>query len=140
MRSDIPAIFKHTASTYKRGIGLLTALLLAASPAFAGAEFLENPEAQSLYAKIMRSPGDRSLNMRYATLAARMGDYEAAIPPLERLLLSDPDDPWLQLQLGNLYKALGSKAMAQTYLKKVVQGAQASADTKAQARQSLSEL
>ncbi len=122
---------------------LLCALLLVLLPLPSQADLIsagESPEADSLYAQLLKDPTNRSLNLRYATLATRMGDYESAIPPLERLLLNSPDDAWLQLQLGQLYKALNSKPTAQYYLESVVSNPKAPAEMVKQAKQELQEL
>jgi Flp pilus assembly protein TadD len=119
---------------------LLCAFLTFAAPGMAQAELISkqgNAEADALYSQLMKDPTNRSLNLRYATLASRHGDFESAIPPLERLLLAAPDDAWLQLQLGQLYKALRSGPTAQYYLTRVVNNPKASADMVKQAKQEL---
>lgn len=120
------------------------ALLLAVAllPHHAAAQFAppEEDEIRILYDKLMSKPDDRELNLRYATLNARIGDYESAIPPLERLLINEPNNSWLQLQLGGLYKALGSKAVALSYLQNVVNNASAPKETVEQARKMMQEL
>ncbi len=69
------------------------------------------------YQQLLANPSDIALTLKYAKLCAAAGDYEAAIPPLERLLISKPDSPKLRLEIGILYYLLGSFDTAKTYLK-----------------------
>lgn len=78
------------------------------------------------YAKMMSNPADLDGTLDYAELAAELGDYEAAIPPLERILLSNPDIPKIKLELGILYYLLGSKDVSRIYFQQVKQSAKAS--------------
>ena len=56
----------------------------------------------------------------YASLSSQVGDYEAAISTLERMLIFAPNTPRLQLELGILYYKLGSYEVARTYFAQVV--------------------
>lgn len=119
---------------------LFAAIALLLPSAGSAQPSLTSSEAETLYAQILTDPGNRDLNLRFSALMATKGDYEAAIPPLERILLREPENAWLQMQLGNLYKALGSKAMARTYLDSVLHNPKASPEVVGQARQTLSEM
>lgn len=77
-------------------------------------------EINQLYDMLITNPMDRSLNIRYSTALAKAGDYEAAIPPLERILINEPQNAWLMLQLGILYHALDAKLLARMYLEQAV--------------------
>lgn len=92
-------------------------------------------EINQLYDALLINPTDRSLNLRYSTTLAKAGDYEAAIAPLERILVSEPQNAWLMLQLGILYNSLNSKIMARTYLEQAIHAPNVSSDVvqKAQA-------
>jgi tetratricopeptide (TPR) repeat protein len=61
-------------------------------------------------------PGNLDVMFRYAKLATQIGDIEAAIATLERMLIYNPDLPRVRLELGALYFQLGAYATAQTYL------------------------
>lgn len=131
-------------STWRSGGRCQAALLLLAGlillPAPATADSLTSADAEALYARILTDPGNRELNLRYSTLMAKQGNYEAAIPPLERLLVREPDNAWLQLQLGTLYQALDSKAMARTYLNSALQNPKASPEITARASNLLKDM
>ncbi len=111
---------------------LFLALWLIATPAFAESE---NPETfRNLYTELMLDPTNVDKTLEYAALAVEMKDYEAAIPPLERLLLSYPNASKIQLELGELYTLLGSDAAAKTYFEDVLENPQAEADHISQAK------
>lgn len=101
---------------------------------------LNSPEANALYAQLMETPTDRSLNLRYSAMMSKAGDYEAAIPPLERMLVSEPNNSWLKLQLGTLYNALNSPIMAAAYLNEVVSDPLAEPDHISKAQQLLANM
>lgn len=85
------------------------------------------------YMELLSNPGDLDLTLKYAELAVDIGDYEAAIPPLERILMSNPDLPKIRLELGILYYLLGSNDLAKNYFKEAKQGAKAQPDIVKQA-------
>ncbi len=70
---------------------------------------------EASYARLLKNPTDRQLNLDYAALAMQMKDYESAIPPLERILMNEPDNAKIRLQIGILYHLLGSKTIAKEY-------------------------
>lgn len=76
---------------------------------------------KEMYAQLLDDPSNTDLTLQYAELAAELGDYEAAVSPLERLLMSNPDVPKIRLELGILYYLLGSYDMAKTYLQEAKQ-------------------
>lgn len=118
---------------------MLYFVLIGNAAAQAGA-MLDSQEANTLYVQLLENPTDRSLNLKYSATMSRGGDYEAAIPPLERLLINEPNNAWLMLQLGTLYKALGSKNMAATYLNQAINEPTASSDVVQQSQQLLGSM
>src|SRR5581483_4449762 len=50
----------------------------------------------------------------------RLGNYEAAISTLERMLLFNRDLPRVKLELGVLYFRIGSYAIARSYFEEVI--------------------
>lgn len=97
-------------------------------------------ELNSVYAQLLRKPSDINLTLKYADLAVSLGDYEAAIPPLERLVMLDPTLYRTKLKLGTFYEKLGSKVVARSYYEDVAKDAAAPGDVKTQAKQYLSKL
>jgi hypothetical protein len=72
-------------------------------------------EKASLFAQMLRDPANLDVAFAYADLAGRLGDYEAAVSTLERMLLFNPNLPRVQLELGALYFRMGSYALARAY-------------------------
>ena len=72
-------------------------------------------QLQDNYAHLLDNPSDRSLNLSYAAQAMRLHDYEAAISPLERILMHEPGNAKIHLQVGILYHLLGSDLIAKQY-------------------------
>ena len=78
----------------------------------------------SAFADVLRDPADLDASFNHAELAIQIGDFEAAISSLERMLLYNPELPRVRLELGVLYFRLGSYAIARTYLTSAVRGAE----------------
>ena len=72
------------------------------------------------FQELFRDPGNLDKSFRFAELAVRKGNFEAAISALERMLLINPDLPRVRLELGVLYFRIGSFAIARSYLTRVL--------------------
>ena len=104
--------------------GLAAALAVAALLSFglapaaaqeAGEEAQElQAEYDALFEQMFRDPADLDVTFRYAEVSALLGNFEAAVSALERMLLFNPDLPRGRLELGVLYFRLGSFALART--------------------------
>ena len=97
-------------------------------------------EFNKTYAQLLRNPSDVNLTLQYAALAASLGDYEAAIPPLERLVMLDPTLYRTKLKLGTFYQKLGSKVVARSYFEDVANESAAPEDVVTQAKLYLQKL
>ena len=75
-------------------------------------------QKEELFQRMLRNPGDLDTSFAYADVSARLGDNEAAVSALERMLLFNPDLPRVQLELGALYFRMGSFEIARTYFEK----------------------
>ena len=75
---------------------------------------------QALLRSMLQDPSNLDVAFEYASLSSQVGDYEAAISTLERMLIFAPNTPRLQLELGILYYKLGSYEVARTYFAQVV--------------------
>lgn len=84
-------------------------------PATMAAEENLNLTVQQSYVRLLEHPTDRQLNLNYAKLVMQRKDYEAAIPPLERILMSEPLNAKICLQIGILYHLLHSDRVAKEY-------------------------
>jgi tetratricopeptide (TPR) repeat protein len=73
-------------------------------------------EFDALFEQTLRDPANLSLTLRYAEAATRLGDFEAAITALERILFFNPALAQARLELGVLYYRLGSYGTARGYL------------------------
>jgi len=89
----------------------------------ANAGELRNVEArrQQLFQAILADPSNLDLAFEYAALSERVGDLEAAISTLERMLVFAPGLPRLQFELGVLYYRLNAWSTARSYFETVLQ-------------------
>jgi tetratricopeptide (TPR) repeat protein len=101
-------------------IMVLLATLLAGRPSAAQAlsdqqrTRLEAQE-QALFQQMLRNPANLDVTFAYADVAARLGDYEAAVSALDRMLLFNPNLPRVELEIGALYFRMGSYDLARDY-------------------------
>jgi tetratricopeptide (TPR) repeat protein len=72
-------------------------------------------QKETLFQKTLREPGNLDATFAYADVSAKLGDNEAAVSALERMLLFNPELPRVQLELGTLYFRMGSYEIARTY-------------------------
>lgn len=75
-----------------------------------------------LFQRMIQKPDDLDTAFEYAALSAQIGDLEAAISTLERMLVFAPGLPRLQLELGVLYYRLSAFETARTYFEAAVSG------------------
>jgi hypothetical protein len=75
-----------------------------------------------LFQEMLANPANLDATFAYADVAAKLGDNEAAISALERMLLFNPDLPRVDLELGALYFRMGSFDVAKTYFDKAAAG------------------
>lgn len=71
---------------------------------------------ETAFQDMLADPTDKAKTLHYADMADRVGDHEAAVPPLERLLMQNPNQPDLMVRIGYHYYHLQSYAMAKKYL------------------------
>jgi len=75
-------------------------------------------QKEELFQQMLRNPSNLDITFNYADISARLGDNEAAVSALERMLLFNPDLARVQLELGALYFRMGSFDIARTYFEK----------------------
>ena len=73
---------------------------------------------EALFQQMLRNPANLDVTFAYADVSARLGDYEAAVSALDRMLLFNPDLPRVQLELGALYFRMGSYDLARDYFER----------------------
>ena len=92
-------------------LGIVAALALGA-PAMAQTDDAAELRAEydALFQQLFQDPGNLDLTFRFAEVAVQVGNFEAAISALERMLLYNPNLPRVRLELGVgvLYYRLGS--------------------------------
>jgi tetratricopeptide (TPR) repeat protein len=77
-------------------------------------------QKDTLFQRSLRDPGNLDTAFAYADVSAKLGDNEAAVSALERMLLFNPNLPRVQLELGALYFRMGSYEIARTYFDKAL--------------------
>jgi len=85
----------------------------AQAPAISGDLERQYDEA---FQETLRQPSNLDVLFKFATLAVQIGDTEGAISAFERMLLVNPNQPRIRLELGVLYYRLGSYEVARAYL------------------------
>lgn len=100
------------------GLAMLFAAPVAA-PAFAQGAVFGTTELKARQAALLKAsladPANLDAAFEYAMVSAQVGDHEAAISTLERMLVFAPGLPRVQLELGVLYLRLGAEDVAATY-------------------------
>lgn len=76
-----------------------------------------------LFAQVLKDPANVDTSFRYSEVATKLGDYEAAIGALERIIFYNPNLPRVRLELGLLYFRLGSYEMARSYFESAISAA-----------------
>jgi tetratricopeptide (TPR) repeat protein len=92
--------------------GASTPTQVASPPAASVTDADKRVVADLLFKRLLLKPDDLDAGFRYAELETELGDYEAAIGALERILHYDPNLSRAKLQLGTLYFHLRSYEMA----------------------------
>ncbi len=73
-----------------------------------------------VFQQVLADPTNLDLAFEYAAIATALGDFEAAISSLERMLIYNPDLPRVQVELGVLYFRLGSYGAAKSYFEQAL--------------------
>ena len=108
-----------------------------AQSASAAAAAARDPEYQALFQRMYANPRDVEATFRFAEVATRLGDYEAAIGALERILLFNPNLARVKVQLGRLYLRIGGTQVAHGYFQQALETPGAAPDVVATAQQLL---
>jgi tetratricopeptide (TPR) repeat protein len=73
-----------------------------------------------LFNAMLQKPDNLDAAFEYAALSAQVGDLEAAISTLERMLIFAPGLPRLQLELGVLYYRMAAFETARSYFEAAI--------------------
>lgn len=109
-------------ATPGRNVGPALILILAifvrlAQPASAQS----SGDLQQLWGAVLAHPGDLDLGYRYAQALIGAGRYDDAAAEFERMLIIEPDQPRLRMEVGVLYLRLGNYVLAQVYLNRALE-------------------
>jgi len=77
-------------------------------------------QKEALFQRMLREPANLDITFAYADLSARLGNDEAAVAALERMLLFNPNLPRVDLELGALYFRMGSFETSRSYFDKAL--------------------
>lgn len=121
-------------------VGLAGLLLSSAGDVRAQAAGDLQQQFEQAFEHMLQDPANLDKSFKYAELGIQVGDYEAAITALERMLLYNPDLPRVRLELGVLYFRLGSYAIARSYLTRAVVGENVPDDVRARVAVFLDEI
>ena len=121
-------------------LGLLAAVWLLPTAARAQTGSDVQRQFDEAFDHMLQDPSNLDKTFKYAELGIKIGDYEAAISALERMLLYNPDLPRVRLELGVLYFRLSSYAIARTYLTRAVVGDNVPDDVRARVAVFLDEI
>ncbi|MCI0598182.1 MAG: hypothetical protein L0Y50_02500 [Beijerinckiaceae bacterium] len=89
----------------------------------------------ALFQAMLIRPSSLDATLQYAVTTRDLGDFEASIGALERLLFFNPNLARVRFELGTLYFRLGSYQMARGYFETVLDAADATAEMKERVRE-----
>jgi len=97
-------------------------------------------EQQALFDRTLKEPANLDVAFRYAEVSTKLGDFEAAIGALERMLFFNSNLPRVRLELGVLYFRLGSYEMAKNYFTNAIADPAAPPEVRAKVQAYLDEI
>jgi len=89
---------------------------------------------------VLQNPGDVGVNATYAQRLIDAGEYEKAVATLERILITDPSQTAVRVEVGALYFRLGSYETARVYFQRALADPNLSPELRAQAEQFLKDI
>ncbi|HEV7286720.1 MAG TPA: tetratricopeptide repeat protein, partial [Kaistia sp.] len=93
-----------------------------------------------LFQTMLERPADLDVMFEFAALATRLGEFDAAISTLERMLIYNADLPRVRLELGALYMRVGADEMARVYLQDALQAPEVPQPVRARIETLLAEI
>lgn len=112
----------RVAATPGRNTGPALTLILATLVWLAQPASAQSPgDLQQLWRSVFAHPGDLDLGYRYAQALIGAGRYDDAAAEFERMLIIEPDQPRLRMEVGVLYLRLGNYVLAQAYLSRALE-------------------
>ena len=121
-------------------IAAMIAPASAQTQAPAGSGQASDAELDRLFALMLRDPTNLDLMFQYAQVAIQIGNYDAAIGTLSRMLLFNPNLPRVRLELGALYFQLASYPAAKAYITQALATPDMPQDVRERANSLLAEI
>jgi hypothetical protein len=119
-------------------------VVVAGLMALAPAAVAQAPEVQRPldegFRRVMQNPGDIGVNQAYAKQLLDAGEYEKAIATLERILITDPTQTYVRIEIGSLYFRLGSYEAARSYFQRALADPNLAPELRAQAERFLADI
>ena len=131
------SLYRLIGRTLAAGIFVVTIFITDQS--IAAEEESLQAEYNRLFQDLLKSPNDLEKMSRFAYVATRLRNYEAAITTFERMLLINPNLTSVRLEIGVLYYRLKAYETAQVYLEDVLDDPSTSPTAKARAQRYLDE-
>ena len=97
-------------------------------------------EYELLFKRTLANPGDLDAAFKFAEVANNLGEYEAAIGALERMIFFNPGLSRVRLELGILYFRLGAYGQARAYLNSAIEAPNTPTDVSDRVKGFLSEI
>ena len=96
-------------------LGLVGGIALSCMSAQADETKPSEADLDRAFAAVIADPSNLDASFEYARIAAVLGDFEAAVSSLERMLIYNPNLPRVHVELGVLYFRLRSLEAARSY-------------------------
>lgn len=126
------------ATTLAALAAILTGLATAAAAQDARSDLRTRQEA--LFTQLLETPDDLDLMFQHALVSLELGDLEAAISTLERMLIYNPDLGRAKVELGAAYFRLGAYESARFYFEDVLAKDDPPPEVEARVRAFLAEI
>ncbi|MCI0465416.1 MAG: tetratricopeptide repeat protein [Beijerinckiaceae bacterium] len=127
------------AAVLSGALGLLGNWAIPGPPVWA--ENIPEPLAtDAMLQAMLAKPASIDTALQYAVATRDLGDIEASIGALERLLFYNPNLARVRFELGTLYFRLGSYQMARGYFETVLSAADATTEMKERAQEYIDEI
>lgn len=101
-------------------IGLLAGVSVGAPGQIAWSQEPLASVKDRLWHEVTRQPTNYDLTFEFVKVSNQLGDYEASIGVLERLLFYNPNLARIRYEIGSLYYRLGSFEMARRYFREAL--------------------
>lgn len=136
---------RHSVNPIVAGAAAFWLLVAASTPSVAQSSAAAtaaaaNPQYQALFKRMYADPSNLDVTFQFAQLATELGDYEAAIGALERMLFYNPNLPRVKLELGVLYFRMGGYQVARSYFEQALATPGVPPDVQARVNQFLAQI